>query len=362
MFTVTDTKKTPNGQFIHTGTITEGEIALGKAHAEIDTARRAAIARNHSSVHLLQAALRKVLGTHVEQAGSYVDEHIGRFDFTHGQAVTKEELMQVEKLVNEEILKGDVITCTEMPIEEARKTGAMALFGEKYGDTVRVIRMGGFSAELCGGTHLDNTAKAGLMRIVSESSVAAGVRRIEIITGMNVLEQIYADKKLVESVAASLKAPNLNELEHRAEAVMAELRDVRKALEAANAGAAVSKINACFENAVEIDGVRIVKVCFEGIPVDTLRGASDSLIDKNPDCIAVLATVNDGKVLFTARCGRAALGKGANAGKLLSAIAPIVGGGGGGRPDSASCGGKCPDKLPEALDAVDGVVRSQIGG
>ncbi len=360
-FTVTDTKKTPNGQFIHTGIITEGEIALGKAHAQIDTARRAAIARNHSAVHLLQASLRKVLGTHVEQAGSYVDEHIGRFDFTHQQAVTKEELLQIEKLANEEILKGDAITCTEMPVEEAKKTGAMALFGEKYGDTVRVIRMGDFSAELCGGTHLDNTAKAGLMRIVSESSVAAGVRRIEIITGMNVLEQIYADKKLVENVATSLKAPNLNELEHRADSVMAELRDVKKALEAANASAALAKIDEAYGNASEAGGLKIVKACFKGLPVDTLRTSADSLLDKHPECVAVFATVNDGKVMFTARCGKAALTKGANAGKLLSAIAPIVGGGGGGRPDSASCGGKCPEKLGEAIDAVDGVIKTQIG-
>ncbi len=361
-FEVTDTKKTANGQFIHIGHITEGEISLGKCKAEVNEARRRAIMRNHSSVHLLQAALRKVLGTHVEQAGSYVDDARARFDFTHNSALTKEELLEVERLVNVEILKGDTISCTEMPIEEAKKTGAMALFGEKYGDIVRVVKMGDFSTEFCGGTHLDNTAKVGMFKILTEASVASGVRRIEAITGLNVLNYIYDEEKTINGVASTLKAANVNELEHRAEGVMNELKNAKKALESANEAAASAKIDESYENGVVIGDVKVVKASFAGIPVDVLRSSADKLLDKHPEVVAVFATVSDGKVLFTAACGKQALEAKANAGKILSAISPIVGGGGGGRPDRASSGGKNPEKLADALNSVDDVVKSQIGG
>ncbi len=361
-FEVTDTKKTANGQFIHIGHMIEGEISLGACHAEVNEARRRAIMRNHSSVHLLQASLRKVLGTHVEQAGSYVDDARARFDFTHNSALTKEELLEVEKLVNEEILRGDAIACTEMPIEEARKTGAMALFGEKYGDIVRVVKMGDFSTEFCGGTHLDNTAKVGAFKILTETSVASGVRRIEAITGLNVLNYIYDEEKIINNVSSTLKAANVNELEHRAEGVMNELRAAKKALDAANEASAVARINESYDSALSVGSVKIVKASFENIPVDALRNSADKLLDKHPEVVAVFATVCDGKVLFTAACGKQALAAKANAGKILSAISPIVGGGGGGRPDRASSGGKNPEKLADALSAVDDVVRTQIGG
>lgn len=362
VFTVTDTKKTPNGQYLHIGCVAEGAIQLGKTKAEIDVSRRGAIMRNHSSAHLLQAALKKVLGSHVEQAGSYVSDKVVRFDFTHYQAMTKEEIAEVERLVNEEILKGDVITATEMSIEDAKKTGAVALFGEKYGETVRVVKMGDFSAEFCGGTHLDNTAKVGLFKIISESSVAAGVRRIEGVTGLNSLNLIYENEKLIQETAKTIKATNINELVHKAESVINEVRAYKKALEAAQLSVATAKVKEGYANSVAVNGLNVVKVKFDDIPVEILRQALDNLLDAHPESVGVLATVTEGKVLFVAGCGKTALEKKANAGKLLSAISPIVGGGGGGRPDRASSGGKNPEKLDEAFIETDKVIKSQTEG
>ena len=360
IFEVDDTKKTVNHQTVHIGRLVSGEIALGKAHAEVNAERRAAIARNHSAVHLLQAALRKVLGSHVEQSGSYVDEHRARFDFTHFQALSADELRQVESIVNNAILSGLPVVTDVMPIEEAKKSGAMALFGEKYGDFVRVVRMGDFSKELCGGTHLDNTAKAGLFKIVSESSVAAGIRRIEAITGYNVLDAINEDAKIIASVQNTLKATSPAELSKRAEAVIAEMKGYKKALDAANAAAALSKIKTSIADADEISGFKVVKCSFEGLPVDALRTAADEVLSECDCVVCVFATVNDGKITFVSGCSKSAVAKGAHAGKLLSQISPICGGGGGGRPDSASSGGKQPEKLSDAMNAVNDVLTSQL--
>ena len=360
IFEVDDTKKTVNHQTVHIGKQVSGEIALGKAHAEVNAERRAAIARNHSAVHLLQAALRKVLGSHVEQSGSYVDEHHARFDFTHFQALSADELRQVESIVNNAILSGLPVVTDVMPIEEAKKSGAMALFGEKYGDFVRVVRMGDFSKELCGGTHLDNTAKAGLFKIVSESSVAAGIRRIEAITGYNVLDAINEDAKIIASVQNTLKATSPAELSKRAEAVIAEMKGYKKALDAANAAAALSKIKSSIADADEISGIKVVKCSFEGLPVDALRTAADEVLSECDCVVCVFATVNDGKITFVSGCSKSAVAKGAHAGKLLSQISPICGGGGGGRPDSASSGGKQPEKLSDAMNAVNNVLTSQL--
>lgn len=360
IFEVDDTKKTVNHQTVHIGRLVSGEITLGKAHAEVNAERRAAIARNHSAVHLLQAALRKVLGSHVEQSGSYVDEHRARFDFTHFQALSADELRQVESIVNNAILSGLPVVTDVMPIEEAKKSGAMALFGEKYGDFVRVVRMGDFSKELCGGTHLDNTAKAGLFKIVSESSVAAGIRRIEAITGYNVLDAINEDAKIIASVQNTLKATSPAELSKRAEAVIAEMKGYKKALDAANAAAALSKIKSSIADADEISGIKVVKCSFEGLPVDALRTAADEVLSECDCVVCVFATVNDGKITFVSGCSKSAVAKGAHAGKLLSQISPICGGGGGGRPDSASSGGKQPEKLSDAMNAVNDVLTSQL--
>lgn len=360
VFWVEDTKKTPNHQIVHIGTIVSGEIALGSAHACIDKERRASIARNHSSVHLLQAALRKVLGTHVEQSGSYVDEHRARFDFTHYQALSSEELSNVETLVNTAILSGMSVDTDIMSIEDAKKSGAMALFGEKYGESVRVVKMGDFSKELCGGTHVDNTAKIGLFKIVSESSVAAGVRRIEAITGFNVLNSINEDKQIISATQNILKAVSPAELPKRAEAVLAEMKGFKKSLDSANATAAIAKVKDSIASAEEICGVKIIKCSFDGIPVDALRTASDDVLSKCENGICVLATVNDNKVTFVAGCTKSAVTKGAHAGKLLSQISPICGGGGGGRPDNASSGGKQPEKLADAMNAVNDIIRAQL--
>jgi alanyl-tRNA synthetase len=242
VFHVDDVKKTHEGQYLHFGHMQEGVISFGNAHAKIDVDRRGDIMRNHSSVHLLQAALRKVLGTHVEQAGSYVDDKRARFDFTHFAAMTTEEINEVERLVNEEILKGEDIIIKEMPIAEAKAEGAMALFGEKYGDIVRVVKMGGFSTELCGGTHLTITAKAGLFKIVSESSVAAGVRRIEAITGRNTLEHLNNSEKLIQTVKAAVKANNVSDIAEKVQALQDEVKHVRKELENANLTIALAQM------------------------------------------------------------------------------------------------------------------------
>ncbi len=360
VFKVADTQKTPDGQYLHFGTVESGAVAIGAATAKIDADRRAAIMRNHSTAHLLQAALRKVLGTHVEQAGSYVDESRVRFDFTHFSALTAEELAKVEMLVNAEILKGDEITCAEMSLDEAKATGAMALFGEKYGDKVRVVRMGDFSTELCGGTHLNNTAKAGLFKITSESSVAAGVRRIEGITGLSILEQCKKDEDLIDEVASVLKAANKAELIHRAESVIGEAKNYKKELETLNQKAAMAQVEESAENAEEVKGVKLVIASFDGMPADALRAAADTVKDKYPASVCVFAATAGGKVSFVAGCGKEAIAKGAHAGMILKNISPICGGGGGGRPDSATSGGKDASKLAEALAAVKAVLEAQI--
>jgi alanyl-tRNA synthetase len=338
----------------------EGVISLGNAHAGIDTERRGDIMRNHSSVHLLQAALRKVLGSHVEQAGSYVDDKRARFDFTHFAAMTTEEINEAERLVNEEILKGEAITIKEMPIAEAKAEGAMALFGEKYGDIVRVVKMGGFSTELCGGTHLSNTAKAGLFKIVSEASVAAGVRRIEAITGRNTLEYLNHNEQLLQNLKTVIKANNISDITEKAQSLQDEIKRTKKELENANLTLAMAQIEKAYADAKEIGSVKLVSCRFNELPADSLRLASDRLIDKNSSAVCVFATVNEGKVLFVAGCGKAALSVGAHAGNLLKAISPIVGGGGGGRPDSATSGGKDASKLDEAIAAADDVLEKQI--
>ena len=303
VFCVEDTKKTPEGQYLHIGFVASGCISLGAARAEVNGARREAIMRNHSSVHLLQAALRKVLGTHVEQSGSYVDENRARFDFTHTAALTPDEVQRVELLVNEQILRGSAVTATEMPVDEAKKLGAMALFGEKYGDVVRVVRMGDFSAELCGGTHVNDTAKVGLFKILSESSVASGVRRIEAVTGLNTLGLLHAQENRLLAVRAALKANSVDELVKKAESLQNEFKSVKKALENANITAAFTQIASELEKARTVGALRLVTTRFADIPVDALREASDKLRAKHPVVVCVLATGSGGKITLAAGCG-----------------------------------------------------------
>ena len=352
---VTDTKKT-DGVYLHeVGEIT-GLIEVGDLFTlSIDGERRAAIRRNHSSAHLLQAALREVLGTHVEQAGSYVDEKEMRFDFTHFSALTKEEIASVEALVNQYILAAEEATTVETDPESAKKMGAMALFNEKYGDRVRVVRIGSHSVELCGGTHVHNSGAIGLFRIVSESSVAAGVRRITALTGANVLSYLYKKEETVLALAKELKANNPSDLLHRAEAVNAELKETRRRLESAEAKLSEGKLSELLTNAKTVGSVRLLTAKLD-MSADAARSLCDSIKEKYADMVAVFAAVCGDKLNFVACCGKDAVKAGAHAGKILSSVSAICGGKGGGRPDSAMSGGRDLDKIGEALAAVEGLL------
>ncbi|MBR5307789.1 MAG: alanine--tRNA ligase, partial [Clostridia bacterium] len=350
---VVDTKKI-DGRYMHVCALENGILKVGtEVKAAIDVARREAIRRNHSSVHLLQAALRTVLGSHVEQAGSYVDEFVARFDFNHFEAMSAEQIAKVEALVNSYILAGAEIETVETDIETAKAMGAMALFGEKYGDKVRVVKMGEFSTELCGGTHMTNTAKAGLYKITSESSVAAGVRRIEAVTGENFIKYVNAEKALIENTARALKIQNANEISTKAESAMAEIKELKNKIEAMNTEMASLKLGGLEANAKEIGAFKVILAELSGMGANELRAAGDILKDKYANVIAVLASAVDGKVALVAVCGKDAVKNGANAGKFIKTAATICGGGGGGRPDSATAGGKDASKIAEALAAVE---------
>ena len=362
VLTVVDTKKAAGGQFVCYCDVTSGGFRTGDAvTAQVDEERRNAIRRNHTSVHLLQAALRKVLGDHVHQAGSYVDEKIGRFDFSHFSAMTPAEIAETERIVNEEILKGiDVIT-EELPIEEARKKGAMALFGEKYGDVVRVVSTAdGFSTEFCGGTHADNTSKIGLFKILSESSVAAGVRRIESTTGFGVLEALDNAKKTIATAADILKVPNPNALVQRCEAITAELSDAKKEIDKLTRQLSANAMGDITANAEEINGIKVFSAVLEGTVGDNLRKAGDDIKSKYDSFIAVLAGHSDGKGNFLCICSKEAIEKGANAGNIVKQIAAVAGGKGGGKPDSAMAGIADISKISEALAALPEIVSKMM--
>ncbi len=361
-FTVTNTTKTSGGIITHYGTLSNGVLSVGdKVNAQIDITRRNAIRRNHTAAHLLQSALRKILGNHVEQAGQLVNEKTVRFDFTHFSALTNEELKAVEDTVNEAILNAIMVENTEMPIEQAKKLGAMALFGEKYGNIVRVVNAKGVSVELCGGTHVDNTSKIGLFHINSESSVAAGVRRIEAVTGANVLSVIENYIKLATDTADALKVANINDISKRANQVINELKDTQKSLEKAEAQIANAKIGSLLDGAVDLGDIRVIAKELKNTPADELRKMCDIIKADNADAVAVFASVNGEKFTFCAACGKNAIAKGAHAGNLIREIAKITGGNGGGKPDSAMAGGKDVSKLADALSAVTETVKNQVG-
>ena len=359
-FTVVDTKKTVDGIFTHIGTA-NATISVGdKVAAKIDVARREAIRRNHTAAHLLQAALRQVLGTHVEQAGQLVNEKAVRFDFTHFSALTAEEIEKVENLVNTAILDGIVVDNREMPIDEARALGAMALFGEKYGDIVRVVKAGEFSIELCGGTHVDNTGKIGLFRMISESGIAAGTRRIEAYTGLNVLELINHYKSLLAQTATTLKIGNIEDVATKAAATVKQMKEDSKKIESLEAKLASGKLTDLMANAVEVKGVKVAVAKFDGTAPDELRKMIDTIKAENDTAVAVLAAVNGEKLTFCAGVGKSALAAGAHAGNIVRAVAQIAGGNGGGKPDSAMAGGKEIAKVDEALAAVNSIVEGMI--
>ena len=359
-FKVYDVKKNSSGIFTHFGTVTKGEITVdSNVTVEIDNVKRSAIRRNHTAAHLLQAGLRAVLGTHVEQAGQLVNEKAVRFDFTHFSALTAEEIEKVEAFVNNAILSGIEVMNKEMPIAEAKKMGAMALFGEKYGEVVRVVAASDTSVELCGGTHVDNTAKIGLFHIVSESSVAAGVRRIEAVTGAGVLNVLYNNIALANDTAAVLKAQNTNDIAKRAAAVMDELKETKRLLEKAEAKLAGGKLDDILAKAVMINDIKVAVAKIDGT-ADDLRKMTDTVKAENDDTVVVLAAVNGEKLTFSAACGKVAISKGAHAGNLVREIAKICGGNGGGKPDSAMAGGKDASKLDEALLTVPAILKEML--
>ena len=361
VFTVSDVQKNKGGKFMHYGKLVKGSLSVGNTlTAAIDTERRAAIRRAHSATHLLDAALTKVLGDHVHQAGSLVEPDRLRFDFTHFEAITPDQLNQVEDMVNDAILAGMTITTEELPIAEAKARGAVATFGEKYGQTVRVVTMGDFSMELCGGTHLDNTAKAGPFRIKSESSVASGVRRIEATTGKDTLEEMRRSRGMLVRAAQFFKsAPET--LAERLEQQAAEMKTLRQALEKFKSEASMGEAKQILASAKTVGGLHIITGTRQGVDAAALRVMGDFLRDKDPAVVGVLASIQGEKVTFLAVCGKDAVARGIKAGDLVKAVSAICGGKGGGKPDSAMGGGTDLLKVDDALATVDDFVAEKLG-
>ncbi len=356
---VLDTQKLGGGQFVCSCVVKAGGFSVGdNVTAAVDGKTRMATQRNHTSCHILQAALRSVLGDHVHQSGSYVDPHRCRFDFSHFSAMTADEIRRVEDYVNKVILEAVPVVTEELPIEEAKKKGAMALFGEKYGDVVRVVSVGEYSTEFCGGTHLKNSAQAGLFKIVSESSVASGVRRIEAVTGEGVLEMLNSSLDTLDRAAAALKVPNANEIVTRCESVMSEMREKDKKIEAMQQAAANAQLGNLDEK--EVNGVKIVTAALDGTGADGLRKIGDSLADKYDCFVAVLAGTNEGKSNILCKCSKSAVAKGANAGAIVREVAAVAGGKGGGKPDQAMAGVPDASKIGSALNAAADIAAKYI--
>lgn len=365
-FTVENTTKTHEGVVLHHGYISDGEtVSCGdKVHAEVNRSVREATMRNHTAAHLLQAALRKILGTHVEQAGQLVNSEAVRFDFTHFSALSADELRKVENTVNEVIMSAVPVVTSEMPIDEAKKLGAMALFGEKYGDIVRVVKADDFSVEFCGGTHVKNTGSIGLFKIVSESSVASGVRRIEAVTGNNVMKYIDKSNELIAETAKNLKLTNYHELASRAAALSAELKEKEREIASLEAEIAASKTADLMKDAKQIGGVRLVTADIGEAGADALRSLCDKALESGDDIIAVFAGKNaeKGTASFACRVGKKAIECGAHAGNIVREVARVAGGAGGGKPDSAMAGAKDISKIPEALKKASDIVGAMLLG
>ena len=361
-YNVTDVQKNKGGKFMHYGKLTQGSLKVGDTvTATIDVDRRKAIMRAHTATHLLDKVLRTVLGDHVHQAGSLVEPDRLRFDFTHFSALTAEELAKVSAMVNEAVLEGYDVVTEEMPIEEAKKKGAIALFGEKYGEVVRVVDMGeGYSVEFCGGTHLSNTAKVGVFHISNEFSVASGVRRIEATTGKLSLDVMNQNQKMLFEAAAVLKAKP-GELREKAKAMMTEAKKLHQEIEKFKAEASVGEARQFLMSAKTVGELKVLTASRENVDAATLRQMGDFLKDKEPNVVAVLASTSDEKISFLAVCGKNAIAKGIKAGDLVKNVCTICGGKGGGKPDSAMGGGKDMLKLDDALASVDDYVAVKLG-
>ena len=361
VFTVADVQKNKGGKFMHYGRLAQGVLHVGDTvHAAIDMERRKAIQRAHSTTHLLDAALKKVLGDHVHQAGSLVEPDRLRFDFTHFEAISPEELRQVEELVNDAVLEGYPVVTEVLPIEEAKKKGAVAMFGEKYGETVRVVEMSDFSVEFCGGTHVDNTAKAGPFRIKSESSVASGVRRIEATCGKLSLKAMESSQGVLSRAAQFLKTAPSGLLE-RMEQQANEMKQLRQALEKFKAEASLGEARQFLAYAKTVKDLHVLATTRNGVDTAELRTMGDFLRDKDPKAVAVIASINGEKITFLAVCGKEAVARGIKAGDLVRHVSAICGGKGGGKPDSAMGGGSDPLKVDDALASVDDFVSEKLG-
>lgn len=359
-FLVADTTKNADKIYLHSGKTDRGVICVGDTvkaavHAEL----RDMIKRNHTAAHLLQAALREVLGTHVEQAGQLVNAHEVRFDFTHFNALTDDEIAKVEYLVNRFIMSANPVESLEMPIEEAKKMGAMMLFGEKYGDIVRVVKAGDFSTEFCGGTHVSNSGQIGLFKIVSESSVAAGVRRITALTGTNLLISYMNNENVIKTSAAVLKT-SVGDVTEKLEAVVAENKAKEKEIQALNAELTKLKSAELFSKPVDVDGLAVYIAKLDGTTPDALRTMGDDLKNKGENIVGVIAGINGEKASIVAVCGKGAIAKGVKAGDVVREVAKLAGGGGGGRPDSAMAGAKDLSKLDAAMNSAVDIIKGFI--
>ncbi len=363
VFEVSKTTKDADGVVLHHGTLTGDGIKVGdRAVTVYDENNRKATMRNHTSAHLLQATLREVLGSHVEQAGQLVDGDLCRFDFVHFSAVTKEELKKVEDRVNDIILEGVDLLIKEMPIEEAKAMGAMALFSEKYGDVVRVVKVGDFSTELCGGTHVANTGKIGLFKILSESSVAAGVRRIEAVTGKNVMKYIDSKLELINDTAAAMKVANANDIALKAQSVMTDLKAKDKEIEKLSGVLANIKTESMLSNAVKVGDIMLVTAMLDDTTVDELRQMCDLVKSKGDNYVGVIGGIQKAKGTgnICTCCGKEAVSLGAHAGNLAREVAKMAGGSGGGKPDSAMAGAKDVSALPEAIKKAEEILKGML--
>lgn len=356
---VVNTTKTADGYYMHE-VKAETELSVGDTVTmSVDKTSRMAVCRNHTATHILDKALRDVLGTHVAQAGSLVERDRLRFDFSHFEAMTAEQIKKVESIVNEKILESMDVTVRELPIEEAKKLGAIALFGEKYGDVVRVVSVGDYSVEFCGGTHLTNSAQCGLFKIISESGVAAGVRRIEAVTGRGVLDYIKENDALIERTAAALKTNLIHEIDKKAESAMTELKETQKDMDAIKTKLAAAKAQDIMTSIKHVGEIDLLAAQLDGTTADGLRTIADKFKEKSECGVVVLAANTDGKIVFVAMATKAAVAKGVHAGKIIKDITAIAGGRGGGKPDMAQGGGSDASKIDDALARVDDIIIEQ---
>ncbi len=361
VFRVMDTKKSPTGQIMHIGKLEVGVIKINDAvTVQVDSAHRRASMRNHTACHLLQQALREVLGSHVHQSGSYVDSKVCRFDFSHFDAMTPEQLDRTEYLVNDMILKDYEVSTSEMNIDDAKKKGAIALFGEKYSDVVRVCDIGQRSIELCGGTHVKSTGGIGLFKILKESSVAAGVRRIEAVTGRGVLGVIDRMNSIMVATAENLKVGNVNEIAEKAKILTLELKEKEKEIDRLNQKAADMQMKGMFSDAEKIGNIRFISTTLTGAKPESLRVLGDRVKENQADVVAIFVTINDDKASLLAACGKDAIAAGVHAGKLIKAVTALVGGSGGGRPDSAMGGATEIFKIDEAIAKAPEIIKDMM--